>query len=79
MKLNPPETAPRDGTMILAKSEEGIFRAAWSECHRYWIVGKFIKNSGKPASIFFKVSGFKHEEMIGWLPLPAIDDEGNVK
>jgi len=73
MKLNPPETAPRDGTTILIHLDKlKICPAAWSVSDHVWMVAHAAKEWQ------FRVFPVSHKYVTGWLPLPQIDDEGNV-
>jgi len=62
VKLNPPETAPKDGSLILAYNNTN-----------FPVITRWNPRSGVWMGTF---TGF---ELHGWLPLPTIDDEGNVK
>jgi|GEM_PF-2477322 len=87
MKLNPPETAPKDGTIILAlfKTTKNLVPAVWCLFqdsfgeHEYWDHACTAINEDEPEFIygFDSVKHYEYE-MRGWLPMPKIDDEGNV-
>jgi len=87
MKLNPPETAPKDGTIILAlfNSSRNLAPAIWCLFqdhlgeHDFWIHACPLIDKDEPEFIygFDSVKHFEWE-MRGWLPMPQIDEEGNV-
>jgi len=83
MKLNPPETAPKDKRFpeeILACFNEGDFllmsMAVWNDEAGKWLVAQ--RNRSHPPSSFETL--FRNDRnMTGWLPMPKIDDRGNVQ
>jgi len=80
MKLNPPETAPKDGTLILAKfGRRELEPAVWISRYREWKVSRFHKPKDWGDLPTFVCWEFEEDKLRGWLPLPNIDDEGNVK
>jgi len=74
MKLNPPETAPKDGTEILAIFDDGqyLHSAVWNNSSSVWMVA-FGLDTG-----YFAVCPFPSDSLSGWLPMPEIDNEGTV-
>jgi len=80
MKLNPPETAPK-GAMILADFGHGLVPAIWSSYDKDWSVAEV--EAYCPGDSYDEYRGFTNSEdnrleMLGWLPLPKIDEDGNV-
>jgi len=72
MKLNPPETAPRDGTGILISFDQKPMRYAfWNRTYERWIVAFYQEGE-------FISPHIRHERLDCWLPMPQIDNEGNV-
>jgi len=73
MKLNPPETAPKDNYMFLGffKTKYG-YPTRWHAATNEWITAiedeKAFANASYPA-----------KALTGWLSLPKIDDEWNVQ
>jgi len=79
MKLNPPETAPKNA-LILAAFGTDLFPAVWNERSCAWdlaCVESLIDGGRKWYE--FELDEKEREEITGWLPMPTIDDEGNVK
>jgi len=73
MKLNPPETAPKDGTEILAtfyKSKQ-LQPTVWNIKDAVWLMAFAYEGS-------FLIFSAQMKAMTGWLPMPTIDDQGNV-
>jgi len=97
MKLNPPETAPRDGTAFLANfgtNRLAITAMSGWEPH-LWLATesgpepkRMIEDYGRfphmavPIGMCNKAwlmsRHYQEDEMVGWLPMPQIDKEGNV-
>jgi len=77
MKLNPLETAPKDGRTILALFEGGkyLYSAIWCNDRETgtgcWTVALGLDNG------FFSINPLPNRKLTGWLPMPQIDDEGN--
>jgi len=73
MKLNPPETAPRDGTPILAcfYLSNSLLYAYWSKSQDSWLAAYIGARD-------FDTHYYDTDEMLGWLPMPKADDKGNV-
>jgi len=78
MKLNPPETAPKDGTPILAcfYFSTSLLYTLWSKAQHCWLAAYLDAYIDTRT---FDTRDYDTDEMRGWLPLPTIDDEGNVK
>jgi len=82
MKLNPPETAPRDKRfpdVILAYFKQDDFHfmcaAVWNAVVGKWIIAQ--RNRSHPPSSF-ETLFIGDGNLTGWLPMPQIDGEGNV-
>jgi len=84
MKLNPPETAPLDGTMFLGRfviskhleylvHKNDLLPTMWSVATCHFRAVKNIKGLGRFSNQCLQLC-----ELRGWLPMPQIDDEGNV-
>jgi len=73
MKLNPPETAPKNGSVFIAK---------FGGHERLWLTFRNSRNDGWIVAMKTETgftSAYSDDEFLsGWLPMPAIDDEGNV-
>jgi len=89
MKLNPPETAPKDGCQFLAVfgSDAILPRlASWVGERTGGLpvhCSGHLDMHGHWAAVVSTSSGFitmywKEENLHGWLPMPKIDEEGNV-
>jgi len=78
MKLNPPETAPKDGRTILAVFEGGkyLHSAIWHNDSQTW-TGNWVVALGLDNG-FFSITPRPYKKLTGWLPMPQIDGEGNV-
>jgi len=75
MKLNPPETAPKNGNVFPAYFKLGPIRPAiWNDKYGVLVT---VLGMGQDDT-YFESQDRNPDEMIGWLPLPTIDDEGNV-
>jgi len=85
IKLNPPDTAPKDGTIILAlfKKPKNLVPAAWCLFqdnfgeHAYWMRACPSIDEDEPEFIygFDSVKHYEHE-LRGWVPMPKLD--GNL-
>jgi len=82
MKLNPYEEAPRTGLKILGffdiwpvplRSPTILLPTVWNFPRKKWAV------SYGGTKTDFRVVYFDDEELRGWIYLPEIDEEGNVK
>jgi len=79
MKLHPPGTAPKDGSVFLArfKGRTELSPAAWvppdnqSFHDAYWVEAHLY---GEDFSGTRRIMA----SLTGWLPMPQIDAEGNV-
>jgi len=71
MKLNPPETAPKDGSVILVwfGKYKTPLPVTWSDNAYMWVVD--VGARGAKTHLF-------PDSLRGWLPMPQIDEEGNV-
>jgi len=87
MKLNPPETAPRD-EMILGRFHirRGPHPTIWDPFREWWVVLTLSqtlhlgmnKTGMNKTERIFRSAFFPKEALRGWLPMPTIDDQGNV-
>jgi len=75
MKLNPPETAPKNGITILGFFDQDyLLPATWLFGRKKWAVALA---GGDEDDGFF--NDHKSDESLrGWMYLPDVDDEGNV-
>jgi len=82
LKLNPPETAPRD-ELILGRfhSRRGPHPTIWDSFREWWVVLTLSQTlhlgMGKTERVF-RSAFFPEQALRGWLPMPTIDDQGNV-
>jgi len=73
MKLNPPETAPKKATAIMAcVNGIDLYPAVWNVAAKVWLVA-YATLGGH-----FAVCPIPYKSVTGWLPMPQIDEEGNV-
>jgi len=84
MKLNPPETAPLSRVIIgHFKNRKNMVLTIWDAGLGRWFVPIFAHeyhpevNKVKSVRLFNPQTYLK-SELLGWLPMPKIDDEGNV-
>jgi len=78
MKLNPPDTAPKDA-LILAAFGTDMYPAVWNELCWVWDIAcaeNLIQGGRKWYEI--EIDEKEREEITGWLPMPTIDNEGNA-
>jgi len=80
MKLNPPETAPRHNRfsdVILACFSDASFHfmcsAVWNAGAEKWLIAQRNRSHTSFETLFED-----DRNLTGWLPMPQIDDEGNV-
>jgi len=85
MKLNPPETAPRDGSTFLADfGWQALSSTFWNDFKKRWRVAvayprlRIRKGEVIGAEYRYVNLNIYEREMVGWLPMPQIDDQGNV-
>jgi len=73
MKLNPSETAPRDGTVILGHfyRAKQLWPAKWSTRSGKWHVAAY-------GPYGFLSTYAEEDDLTEWVRLPKIDYEGNV-
>ena len=74
MKLNPPETAPKDGTQILGHFYYRWFcLAVWNPFSEEWVICQLEGNYvGGLEDLSFTNEYIKHEDLVGWIPLPNL-------
>jgi len=78
MKLNPPDTAPKDA-LILAAFGTDMYPAVWNEhCGAWEIAYVESMRMGIRKWHEFEIDEMNPGRITGWLPLPQIDYEGNV-
>jgi len=73
MKLNPPETAPKDGSVFFGHfyRTQQLWPAKWDVTPGKWSVVGYA-NRG------FLAMHVDEQDLTEWTPLPTIDHEGNV-
>jgi len=77
MKLNPPDTAPDDGTVILARfAIPGIVPARWDASEGRWWAAYALDYSDEdmPHANRFLCCHVRHVYLRGWLPMPTLDN-----
>jgi len=78
MKLNPPETAPKDELILaLFGQVKYLYPAVWNDRYGIW---EFAVRAYAPRGNGSQVEAEEEwdNELTGWLPMPQIDDEGDV-
>jgi len=80
MKLNPPETAPKDGEILASFDNVFLLLATWNFFESAWSVSILHTRTvgSYPTQIWYKSHVIEHKHLRGWLPMPKIDDQGNV-
>jgi len=84
MKLNPPETAPRNALVLgHFKGMTTMIPMTWDYVFACWVVPRekaqvYRDRSNDRGAVSFRNDDLHPDALIGWLPLPQIDDEGNV-
>jgi len=85
MKLNPPETAPHD-SLVLGhfKGMDSMIPMAWDYVFACWVIPRekaqvYRDQSNDRGAVSFQNDCLHRDELTGWMPMPTIDDEGNVK
>jgi len=78
MKLNPPETAPRD-ELILGQfnSRGGRHLTIWDHFRERWVVltlSQTLHPEVSKMERIFRSSFFPEQALIGWQPMPQIGD-----
>jgi len=82
MKLNRPETAPKDTdrtfTVILADFGNGYLQpAVWNAAGMTWSAAEVkVVNRMVWDERYFKPKTIDHSEMRGWLPIPTMTQTG---
>jgi len=76
MKLNPPETAPRDGSLFLARFARRTrlvpaMLVLKEDFPARWVEAKYDDYG-------FYNQPYDESDLTGWLPMPQIDKEGDV-
>jgi len=73
MKLNPPETAPRNvGTIMVCLHGLNLYPAVWNDRQEVWLV---VHGT---AEGYFNIRPVSHHSVTGWLPIPRISAKGNL-
>jgi len=77
MKLNPPETAPKDALILAAFGTE-LHPAVWNEHRLIWMIVE-VSTVFCPSRYWYEleIDEREREEIAGWLPMPIIDGKGN--
>ena len=73
--LQPPDTAPKDGTLIMADFlHRAPVTALWNGHEQQWVAASVNANliNGEWKDMYFENEYHEHSELIGWLPLPEI-------
>jgi len=80
MKLNPPETAPKKGAIFAKFNGSQLLPAVWDSNGHAWNVAMTfaIKVNVKPLPVQFESINILPERLTGWIPIPRIDEKGNV-
>jgi len=82
MKLNPSDTAPKDKFILADFGHGWLLLAIWSEADSAWsaaMPGSSQIGDGEwEWERYFETETFLPYNLRGWLPMPKIDDEGNV-
>jgi hypothetical protein len=70
--MNPPETAPRDGTMILADfGWPWLLPTAWNAMDGRWAVAVLQRShDGDGEDVWFETDEGKPDQMRGWVECP---------
>jgi len=77
MKLNPPETAPKDGVILaIFRNRCQLLPAVWVKPMNFWAVA--VTEDTDEGRRFLERQYFDPKLLRGWMPMPTIDDEGNV-
>ncbi len=79
--LNPPDTAPKDGTIILGDfGMPWVLMAIWSGYDEQWAVATIQANpmggswdDQKSIEMYFETDTYEHDNLIGWLPVPVAE------
>jgi len=75
MKLNPPETAPKDRIILAAFDPHPEFHAtAWNSRYASWDFTFSAYVAGSPPTTRMLIDSTTRK-MRGWLPLPTLDTE----
>ena len=73
--LNPPETAPKDGTVILGDfGWPWMLTACWNNHDEKWAVSMIqacLMENGK-VDTYFEADQEEHKSLKGWLPMPEV-------
>jgi len=82
MKLNPPETAPRD-SLVLGhfKGMASMIPMAWDYVFACWSVPREkaqVYRSNDRGAVSFRSDALHPDALIGWIPMPRVDEEGNA-
>ena len=68
--LHPPETAPKDGTLILADfGWPWLSVTAWNELSQKWTTASF--QSDGTGDTWFETEWENDADLAGWMPLPG--------
>jgi hypothetical protein len=67
--LQPPETAPKDGSLILADfGWPWLVPTAWNKLNLEWATASFQSDS--IGDTWFETEWERESDMTGWMPIP---------
>lgn len=78
IELLAPETAPKDGTQILADfGWPWLMPAAWCHCDERWAVATFqgsvsAEFPDRLHDLWWETDQENHKDMKGWIPFPQM-------
>jgi len=85
LKLNPPETAPKEPVVILAafdfgsRQESALYPAMWNPLKDSWCVALFVYGDDRAGREYVSPEGNHiNRKLLGWLPIPRFDKYGNL-
>ena len=76
--MNPPETAPRDGTVFLAHIEgcPWMVPCVWNDALKMWNYANLAQYPiSKGVERYFENECRLADALLGWLPMPEIENE----
>jgi len=80
MKLNPPETAPKDRLILadLGHPYIRLFPTVWNKYNGTWEIFRVSRTQMFNGSVLDHAAE-DSDWLLGWLPMPQIDENGNVQ